>query len=155
MLVLAGSSRQSVERAPLVTEEKAKLAALGIHRTVLGRSTLTLPNKVVYCSHSWNACSKHSHCQFECTLAFSRAMYRRDAAANAVERLMKRSMIWLWMKPPLATLPHATCGPGCNTRAGQGGAGRGGAGRGRAREGRTGQGRAGQHTFRSSEGCTV
>lgn len=45
-------NRQSVERLPLVREEKAKLVALESQCTVLGRDTLTVPSKLMYCNHS-------------------------------------------------------------------------------------------------------
>lgn len=50
-------SRQSVDRLPLVNEEKAKLAVLNIHFRVSGVGMLTCPIKEIYCSHSVNACS--------------------------------------------------------------------------------------------------
>ena len=44
-------SRQSVDRLPLVTVEKAKLAALKTQCMALGVGMLTPANRVMYCSH--------------------------------------------------------------------------------------------------------
>ena len=45
-------SRQSVERLPLVTVEKAKVAALKTQCRQVGAGMLTLAISVRYCSHS-------------------------------------------------------------------------------------------------------
>ena len=50
-------SRQSVERLPLVREEKAKLAVSKTHFRVSGVGMLTCPIRDMYCSHSVSACS--------------------------------------------------------------------------------------------------
>ena len=46
--LLLGLIRQSVESAPLLREEKAKLEKLKSQDTVLGAGTLALPSKLMY-----------------------------------------------------------------------------------------------------------
>ena len=48
----SGLSRQSVDRLPLVKEEKAKLVVLKTHFRVFGVGMLTCPIRDMYCSHS-------------------------------------------------------------------------------------------------------
>ena len=54
-------NRQSKESRPLVTAEKAKLAALNTQLTYLGSERLMLPSRVIYCSHSVRACTQSGH----------------------------------------------------------------------------------------------
>ncbi len=42
-------SKQSVDKLPLVRDEKAKLVALEIQCIVLGTETFMLPSRLVYC----------------------------------------------------------------------------------------------------------
>ncbi len=50
-------TRQSRDRIPLVTLVKAKLAALKITDTLLGVEIFRFPSRLLYCSHTLNACS--------------------------------------------------------------------------------------------------
>ena len=51
-------SRQSVDRMPLVTVKKAKLAALNTQWSAAGVGIFTPPSRVIYCSHNCAACIK-------------------------------------------------------------------------------------------------
>lgn len=50
--------RQSRVRIPLVTLVKAKLAALKTSDTLLGVEMFRFPSRLLYCSHTLNACSQ-------------------------------------------------------------------------------------------------
>lgn len=63
-VLLLPDCRQSVDKAPLVTVAKAKLAAVMIQLTEGGAEKFTLPRSVMYCSHSVSACkTARHHCQ--------------------------------------------------------------------------------------------
>ncbi len=54
--------RQSVERLPLVIEEKAKLTMVKSQCTMGGPGMLAWPSSVVYCNHRVNACNTAYGC---------------------------------------------------------------------------------------------
>ena len=58
-LVGPGVSRQSVDKAPLVTVAKAKLVVLKTQRRLVGVGMLICPSRVMYWNHSVSACKIH------------------------------------------------------------------------------------------------
>lgn len=87
--------KQSMERAPLVTLAKAKLAALRIQWMGAGAEMLTLPSRVMYCSHSVSACRYSSHCSAQSAM-FSVRRVLLMLLANALLQAYPRrnSLIW-------------------------------------------------------------